>query len=362
MLKAIGSFAGRKALMTELREVSIRELRVDEEQHWEAFAVGAAQGSFFHRLPWRQIIERCLGQKSYYRSAWRGDQLVGILPLTEIRSRIFGHSLISPGFGVSAGIVADEIHVAQLLAADAAQLGQSLGVDYVELRHEVPRPIDWATPAPHFFVFRRELTLSEEQNLKAIPRKKRADLRKALANTTLRLEHGQDFDSFFRLYALSMRNLGTPILQKDFYASIAREFGPDVEISVVYGLRGPIAAVMSYYWRGTVLPYYGGSSPEARELHAYDLLYWGVMCRAIERGSRVFDFGRSRIGGTAFDYKTYWGFSPIPMHYQYHLGKRPDVPHVGPDNPRYQSFIKIWKRLPLSVSTAIGPLIARQIG
>lgn len=340
----------------------VRELGADDEQRWEAFANTARQASFFHRIQWRRIVKQYLGKDSHYRCAWRGDQLVGILPLTEIRSHLFGHALISPGFGVQGGIAAEDDEVALMLAADAARLGQSLGVNYVELRHEAVRPIHYVTPEPQFFVFRRELATSAEENMKAIPRKKRADLRKALNNSRLRIEHGQDFESFFRLYALSLRNLGTPILPRCFYATITKEFGSEVEISVVHGAEGPVAAVLSFYWRDTVLPYYGGATPAARALHAYDLLYWGVMCRAVERGARIFDFGRSRASGTAFDYKTYWGFPPVPLNYQYYLGKRGSVPQLGPDNPKYRFFIEIWKRLPVSVSTMIGPRIARQLG
>jgi FemAB-related protein (PEP-CTERM system-associated) len=342
--------------------VTVRELGAGEDTRWRSFVAESPEATFFHRLPWRDIIEETLGHRSHYRCAWRGDRLVGILPLTEIHSRLFGHSLVSPGFGVSAGIAAEDDDAAQALAADAARLGQSLGVDYVELRHEAARPIDWLTPAPRFFVFRRELAGSAEANMKAIPRKKRADLRKALANSALRIEHGQDFDSFFRLYAVSLRNLGTPILPRRFYAAIPRAFGADVEIAVVHDAKEPVAAVMSFYFKGAVLPYYGGAVPAARQLHAYDLLYWGVLCRGVERGARVFDFGRSRDGGSAFDYKTYWGFAPQPAYYQYHLGRAAAPPHLGPDNPKFRYFVKAWRRLPLGLATRLGPVIARQLG
>jgi predicted N-acyltransferase len=150
-------------------------------------------------------------------------------------------------------------------------------------------------------------------------------------------------------------------LPKQFYAAIATEFRDAVEISVVHGSGGPLAAVMSFYSGNAVLPYYGGASSEARSLHAYDLLYWSVMCRALERGARVFDFGRSRSGSFAFDYKTHWGFSPLPLRYQYYV-TRGTVPNVGPDNPKYHLFIEAWKRLPLPLSVHVGPFISRQIG
>lgn len=342
--------------------LTIRELSKADEPDWESFAEASSQSSFFHRIRWRPIVEQCVHQRTHYRCAWRGMRLVGILPLTEIRSRVFDHALISPGFGVCAGIAAEDDETAQALANDAAELGRSLGVRYVELRHEVARPIGWETPSPRFFVFRREIAPSPEDNMKAIPRKKRADLRKALNNRELSVRHGQDFDNFYRLYSLSLRNLGTPILPARFYEAILREFGPSVEISVVNGPDGPVAAVMSFYCAGSVLPYYGGATAAARTLHAYDLLYWSVMCRASERGVRIFDFGRSRGGSSAFDYKSFWGFSPVPLHYQYYLTGAGELPHFSPDNPKYRFFIEAWKHLPLRLANALGPLVARQLG
>ncbi|HWB54839.1 MAG TPA: FemAB family XrtA/PEP-CTERM system-associated protein [Tepidisphaeraceae bacterium] len=341
--------------------ITVRELGADEEAQWECFAMASPQASFFHRLGWRRIVERHTGQHTHYRCAWRDDRLVGILPLTEIRSRIFDHALISPGFGVCAGIAAEDGEATAALAADAASLGRSLGVRYVELRHEVERPIDWIAPGPRYFVFRRDIANSAEEDMKSVPRKRRADLRKALANPALTVRHGDDFASFFHLYALSLRNLGTPILPRQFYAAIAAEFRDNVEISVVHGPDGPQAAVMSFYNGNAVLPYYGGATPGARLLHAYDLLYWSVMRRASERGARVFDFGRSRKGSSAFDYKSHWGFPAVPLRYQYHLADGA-LPNLGPDNPRYHLFIEAWKRLPLQLSIHAGPLISRHIG
>ena len=343
-------------------QLTVRELAASEETLWDSFAARAMGSTFFHQARWRQILTEKLGKRSFYRCAWRNGLLVGILPLTEIRSRLFGNSLISPGFGICGGIVAADHDVRQALATDAAHLGQSLGVDYVELRHEQSQDIGWLTPDPRFFVFRRKLAATTDENMKAIPRKKRADLRKALANSGLRVEHGQDFDAFFHLYSISLRNLGTPILPRSYYSAVMSTFGSQVEISIVHGPKYPVAAVMSFHWKDCVYPYYGGALPEARALHAYDLLYWSVMCKAVELGMKTFDFGRSRAGSSAFDYKSFWGFSPTPLCYQYHLGASGSLPHNSPDNPKFRLFIEGWKRFPLPFANAMGPLLARQLG
>ncbi|HEY1506575.1 MAG TPA: FemAB family XrtA/PEP-CTERM system-associated protein, partial [Stellaceae bacterium] len=247
------------------------------------------------------------------------------------------------------------------LAEDAAQFGAKLGVDFVELRHETPRDIPWIAKPELYFTFRRALDRDDAANLKAIPRKKRADLRKAIDNKSLAVDTAVDPKTFYRIYSESLRNLGTPVLPRRFYAAIAEEFGDAVELSTINGPAGPVAALMTYFFKDVAMPYYGGATPAARPLHAYDLQYWRLMGRAVERGCRIFDFGRSKRGTGAFDYKTYWGFEPKPLTYQFHLVQRQALPEINPLNPKYRLMVDGWKKLPLPIANTLGPPIARQI-
>jgi len=342
--------------------IAVRAFANGDASEWERFVAASPQATFFHALAWRRVVETSLGHRSHYRCAWRGDRLVGILPLIHVRSRLFGSALIAAAFGVYGGILAADEAATQSLADDAALLGAALGVDYVELRHRLPSGLGWHAKSDFYFTFCRRLAPQTDANLKAIPRKKRADLRKAIDNPALTVELGGDIDTFYRIYAESLRNLGTPVLPRRFYAAIAAEFGDAVEVSTVRGPDGPVAALMTFYFKDRVMPYYGGATPAARPLHAYDLLYWRLMERAVERGTMVFDFGRSKRGTGSYDYKTYWGFAPEPLHYDFRLVRAPSLPEINPLNPKYRLMIETWRRLPLAVANSLGPIIARQIG
>ena len=52
----------------------------------------------------------------------------------------------------------------------------------------------------------------------------------------------------------------------------------------------------------------------------------------------------------------------MPLVYEYRLRDGHAIPDVNPLNPKYQLFIKLWQRLPLSVANLIGPYILRNIG
>ncbi|MCW2240894.1 FemAB family XrtA/PEP-CTERM system-associated protein [Azospirillum canadense] len=342
--------------------INIRLLDESGEGAWDAFVDRSPEATFFHRASWRRVIHAAYGHRPHYLMAWRGGEVVGVLPLVHVRSPLFGNGLISTAFFAYGGIAADDTEVAWELAERAKRLGAELGVGHVELRHRTPRDnLGWTAKTDLYATFRRPITADEASNLKAIPRKKRADVRKSLGNG-LTVDTAADVATFHRIYAHSVHTLGTPVFPRHFFARLQREFGPAVEISAVHGPTGPVAALVSFFFRGEVLPYYGGALPAARGLHAYDHMYWTLMCRAAERGCTVFDFGRSKRGTGAFDYKTYWGFEPEALHYQYHLVRRRDLPNVNPLNPKYRLMVEAWKRLPLSFATALGPHIARQLG
>jgi FemAB-related protein (PEP-CTERM system-associated) len=132
-------------------------------------------------------------------------------------------------------------------------------------------------------------------------------------------------------------------------------------VTVLHGKR-PVASVLNFYFRDEVLPYYGGGLTEARDVAANDFMYWEVMRRACERGFRIFDFGRSKIGTGAYNFKRYWGFEPTPLTYEFRLVEADAIPDVNPLNPKFQAFIALWRKLPVPLTKLLGPSIVRGIG
>src|SRR5574337_737661 len=339
---------------------AVKRLGSDDEGRWDAFVEEAPQATFFHLAAWRGILGQALGHRCHYLYAERGGVITGVLPLAEIRSRLFGHALISTPFCVYGGVVAhDPDSEAQLIQA-ATALADELRVGYLELREREPRHPAW--PVKDLYVsFRKAIDPDHEKNLKAIPRKQRAMVRKGIA-AGLEARHDGSMADFYRVYAESVRNLGTPVLSKNYYLRLQQAFGEDCEVTVVTHQGKPVAAVMSFYFRDEVHPYYGGSVARGRDLAANDFMYWSVMQRAVERGARLFDYGRSKQDSGSYHFKKHWGFEPQPLPYAYYLVRAGAVPNLSPTNAKYSLFIKAWRRLPLPVSCALGPWLARDLG
>ena len=268
---------------------------------------------------------------------------------------------MSNAFQVYGGPVATDEASRAALVDYATDLLAKTKADHLEFRSEVANTPGWLTKEGLYVTFRRDISADHEKNLNAIPRKQRAVVRKGIANE-LTTRVGHDWRTLHRVYGESVRNLGTPVFSRKYFQLLCEEFGQDAEILVVEDKGVPIAAVLSFYFRDQVLPYYGGGTPAARSRAGNDIMYWEVMKRAADRGCRVFDFGRSKEGTGAYSFKKNWGFTPTPLNYEFKLRVGDTIPDVNPLNPKYRLMVETWKRLPLPVANLLGPMLVRNLG
>lgn len=342
--------------------LQIRGLDESRLADWDRFVLQCPDATFFHRAGWKRVIERSFGHTTHYLYAERAGAIEGVLPLVHIKSAIFGNSLVSLGFCVYGGPVALTAEALDALDRSARDLAARLDVAHLEYRDLRPRAYAGAVERADLYVtFRKSIDADVEKNMLAIPRKQRAMVRKA-QKLGLRSEIDADCQRLHEVYGESVRNLGTPVFARRYFEELKHEFGEGCEILVVTHEGKPVSAVMSFYFRDEVLPYYGGGTVLARELAANDFMYWEVMRRACERGCAVFDFGRSKIGTGAFDFKKNWGFPSQPLRYHYIMRRGDNPPDLNPLNPKYRIFIAAWKRLPLPVANAVGPHIVKYLG
>lgn len=341
--------------------VTVRGLEVGGEERWNAFVAAHPEATFFHLAEWRAVLQRAFGHPTFYLYAESNRGIEGILPLGQIRSRLFGNALISTPFCVYGGVVAGSDAAREALIGAASDLARRLRVDYLELRNRSRCCPDW--PCKDLYVtFRRKIDSDAEKNLKAIPRKQRAMVRKGIKRE-LRSEIDEDTDRFFLVYSESMRDLGTPVFPRRLFRVLREVFGDACETLTVTKDGVPVSSVLSFYFKDEeILPYYGGGRPAARGLAAYDFMYWEVMRRAAERGIRLFDFGRSKRDTGSYRFKTHWGFEPEALYYEYFLVRARRIPDLNPLSPKFRMFVNAWKRLPLGVARRLGPLIARNLG
>jgi FemAB-related protein (PEP-CTERM system-associated) len=339
---------------------TVRPMQVSDAAAWDAFVQSCPEATFFHRAGWREVIERAFGHRTHFLLAEADGEIQGVLPLAEINSRLFGHSLAALPFCVYGGPAASNESARYALDNAAQKLAAVLRVDHLEYRNLQPFHSDW--PGKDLYVtFRKAIDVEVERNLNAIPRKQRAMVRKGIkAGLVSSVDNGTE--RFYLAYSSSVHRLGTPVFSRKYFRLLKAIFADDCEVLTITLDERVVSSVMNFYFRDEVLPYYGGGTAEARAVAANDFMYWEVMRRACEKGCRVFDFGRSKVGTGSHDFKKNWGFEPQPLHYEYQLVRAQQVPDHNPLNPKYRLFIKAWQRMPLTLANIIGPHIVKNLG
>jgi FemAB-related protein (PEP-CTERM system-associated) len=327
---------------------------------WDAYVMAQPSATAFHRTAWGLAIRDAFGHAPHYLVARQGETIVGVLPLILVKSLLFGNSLSSNAFAVYGGPVADSPEAHAALDAAAWSVAQAHGIGVLEYRNQQRLRPDWPVKDQTYATFKRPLVASSDENLKAIPRKQRAEVRKSLEKG-LDVAIDRDARRHFAVYAESVRNLGTPVFPEKLFAALLHHYGPDADVLSVLKDGAPVSSVLSLYHQGEVLPYYGGGTPAARDLRGNDHMYWMLMEHAVARGCTSFDFGRSKFGTGAFAFKKNWGFEPTPLLYEYRLAEGRAMPDVNPNNPKFAAMVAVWKRLPLPLANLLGPMVSRSL-
>ncbi len=340
--------------------VAIRVIGEHDLVSWDKYIANHDQSTFCHRAGWYRVIKKAFGHQPHYLVAEQDGAICGVLPLFEVKSWLFGHSLVSVPFCVYGGALGESAEVVRALEDYAADLAKKLNVDHLEIRNIKPTREDWPVKSIHA-TFIRELHPTDEENLAAVKYKQRAVVRKCLKNG-LTVEFPDKIDEFFHAYSTSVRNLGTPVFSKRYFNELRQEFGDDCELVSVKKDGELHCALMSFYHKDTVLPYYGGGLPESRQSKAMDYMYFEQMCRAGRKGFKKYDFGRSKKETGPYNYKRHWGFEETPLHYQYFLVKSDTLPDLNPLNPKYRLMVETWQKLPLWLSQLLGPLVSKFLG
>lgn len=339
----------------------VKECTEFDQKAWDQFVLSSPDSSFFHQTAWKRVIEQAFGYPSVYFIAEEQGEIAGILPLFYVKDLFGRGGLISVPFGVSGGVVAETPVARACLLEQAMERAKSLGVHYLELRHNTENGIDLPTK-DLYAGFKREIFPTDEENLQAIPRKQRRMVRQGIKfNLESQLGGEELLGDFYRIYTTSLRNLGTPAFSYQYFESLLKEFNQQCRILTVQYQGKVAAAVLTFFFKDQILPYYGGGLPEFGQYAVYDFMYWELMRHACHLGYKIFDFGRSKRGTGAFDFKRHWGFEPQPLPYQYYLPKGGSIPDINPLNPKLQIFISCWKKFPLPVANFLGPKIIKYL-
>lgn len=329
---------------------------------WDRYVRDHAEGTLFHLDGWRRAVHATFGHEAIYLLASRGPRTIGVLPLFSIKSVLAGRMLVSVPYGVGGGIIADDDQTAWRLfeeATDIARACRARVIDMRSARARVPGlPID-----ERYVGFSRELPDRVEDVLAWLPRKARAAARNGRKKFRLEARFGDEYtDAVWRLYARNMRRLGSINYPRRFFHELGGAFSDSHWTTAIFRDGRMVTGLITFVFGDVVMPYFIGTTDEARRCSAAHFAYLTVMERAVAEGCRVFDLGRSRAGNAgSCDFKRFLGFEPTRLEYQAWTPPGKNRPDLSPSNPTFSLGRRIWPALPLCVTRPAGAWLARHI-
>jgi FemAB-related protein (PEP-CTERM system-associated) len=337
---------------------------------WQRFVASHPEAHFAHDWAWRQILDEAFGQSAHYLLARGADGAVaGILPMIHVRSLLFGSALVSMPYLNGGGILAATPDAGTALRERALALVRELGVSYLELRHRASQPClePALTTRSHKVAMALPLDGGPEALLQRFKKKFRYQVRRAWENRAQAQAItgdavGQELlDEYYTVFARHMRDLGTPVYPKRLFAATLAAFGRRARMVVVrQGSEAVAVGITIGQGERIEIPWASALRNVEASSHNNILVYWQSIVAGCEDGYRVFDFGRSTPGSGPHQFKRHWGGETIPLFWYYAKG-RGEIPDVNPDNPKFALLVQSWRRMPLSLANAMGPILTRSL-
>jgi len=343
--------------------MNIRLFREEDKERWDAYVMKSDLSACYHLSGWKTVMEKSFGHKTYYLLAEDAkNEIKGILPLVHLRSILFGNFVVSLPYFNYGGICADNEVAFDQLLKESANIATKANAEHIELRHT--QDIRNGLPVKMSKVSMRLALPGDPQELwKSFPSKLRSQIRKASKEDMYaKVGREEEIESFYQIFSINMRDLGTPVYPKVFFRNILEAFSESSYICTVYTKGGQPAAsgFLVGFKEGMEIPW--ASSLRNYNQHSPNmLLYWSVLKFACENGYRYFDFGRSTHSEGTYKFKEQWGAKPVQLYWHYWMRNGGPLPELNPRNPKYQLAIKLWQKLPVSVTKIIGPKIVKNL-
>ncbi len=328
----------------------VRPVEPADAERWEAYVGAHPDAHFGQRLAWRDLTASTHDVRPAYSIAVDDGRVRGVLPLFATGRALFS----APG-----GLLADDASVAADLLAPAIERVRRERLDWLELRDQRRAWPGLETSTEHVT---QEVPLERtaEAQWNAFPSKLRRHVERGESAGFALASGPGEVAAFHRVLLENLRDLGTPVRGTAYFRAALERLGRAADV-LVLRLAGRAVGGMFVVRHGArdADPWVSAlrSSFDRFPTH---VLYWTALRRAIAAGSRAFDFGRSQPGSGVFRFKEQWGAIPVPLYYQYALGRARALPTLE-DQKRTLAFaVAVWKRLPLPLAAALGEPVKRR--
>jgi serine/alanine adding enzyme len=347
-------------------DINVRRIREDELLVWDHYVESKQNSSIYHFSAFKKVIERSFRHNTVYLAAFsKSGELCGVLPAVELKSRLFGHFLVSMPYFTYGAVLADSDSVNDALYKTLFEETKALGAGHVEMRATtVQRVLQKEMPAKLSKVSMvRSLPESIDQLWDDIGTKVRAQIKKAQRfDLTIKFGKQDLLDDFYNVFAENMRDLGTPVYSKQFFKELmSSSINKNFDIGVVYFEGKPVSTCFLMQHKGMMEIPWASALNAVNHMNVNMYMYWEILQFAIKCQNDFFDFGRSSKDAGTYRFKKQWGAEPKQLYWYYWLPNGGELPELNPNNPKYKLLIAVWQKLPVWLTKLIGPPVVKYL-
>jgi serine/alanine adding enzyme len=342
------------------QSIKIMQLTTHNQQQWTHYVKNQPNATIYHSLEIKNVIEKTFNHKSLYLMAVdKNEKVRGVLPLTRLKSQIFGDLYCAVPFFNYGGVLADNDSIETQLINHAWSTASERGSNHIEYRQthrmsNLPCRDDKVSMI-------LALPKHKESLWQNFGSKLRAQVNKEATHAhQVKIGKHELVGDFYKVFAHRMRDLGTPVYSKQLFINMLNE-NASARVVVIYVKQKAASAGFIVGWRNTLEIPWASSIKDVNNQDNNMLLYWHILQFAIEEKYECFDFGRSSIDASTYKFKQQWGAVAQRLYWHYSLKEQDEIPSITTHNPKYQLAITIWRLLPIWLTKIIGPHIVKYI-
>jgi hypothetical protein len=326
---------------------------------WDQFVLEHPDSIAWQLSSWSSIVEKNYGCRFFPIAALDSTGIVGVLPLYQAKTFPGKNRLISVAHAVAGGILASDQEVRDSLLQRAVSLNQELGGSGLTLKqYKIRMPGSFKVDDNYY---NRELSLEgggaavmeriSEGNREIVDR---------VSSEDFVLEHpSTDRKGFYRFLLRHHRRRGVPCAGKGWIRDL--EVLGMYSIAVLKKNGRIVAGTMVKEYRDTIsFPFTCAAGDDPAGQYPVYRLYWDLINSYSDKGFGICHSGRIPVTDEVDAYRLGWGGTRFPYFYQYFPDTGGSTEFSQKRNRKRELIETVWKRLPLSVASRLGPYVVRQ--
>ena len=344
--------------------MNIRIAVASDQALWDEYVDSHNDATPYHRFAWLLSIEQAYQHQNVGLLAFNDDKVVGVLPCIKMQKPFSKISYCALPFCDLGFGVANDANILKALKSEAlAQLKREGGNSF-DYRDSVNASSEDELIGKKVRMVLPLLGCSESL-MAGFKSKLRSQIRKAekngltcvIANTPIQI------NDFYQIFAINMRKLGSPVHSKKWFECLFNNYAQNIILSVVYNDKVPVGAGIVLLTANKAAIPWASTVAEYNKLAPNMMLYWSLLKHVSDLGCTEFDFGRSTFDEGTYKFKRQWGAEPVVLAWSNLVPGLTKIAEKNTDNvSQIRSLVeKVWAKLPLGVTTLLGPKIRKHI-